>query len=600
MALATGAYLWGTGYDLVSSTALTGSRSEVRAAAAWLAAVSLLLLVAYPCLRFVIGLLRGMWWPTRLASWAVHLQRRHRDQLVHRSQVTFISSLTGPADLADEAAEVIMDALWAKGLTPSHQHAEQLARGFARAVEQFRGDPSFWPPLDQLRREVAHLALWEAANDLPREGEEEINHRIAASLGHDSDLVRALDEFLAARIPLADRTPLSFRLAGELRPTALGNAEAAVVERVHRRYGLDVSLAWPRITVLLSEGEQRRLGDVERRADAATALAAGWLVATVGLVVTAAAAPGWPVPSAALLAAAAGTLAFCRTFYQQAVERAVSHGQLVEATVDLQRLPMLDALGWRRPRSPKDERALFLALSAALAGGRVADRFQRYSETTSQGESDSAELSAALAEAIDGLPRRLHATVDRSVARAVHESVGRELPEAMTASVLGGVERGLNETLEPAVERTLQRTLAGPKLDNFDGHLSVILLQNGVSPVAIDDTRRALLQRDQPYELVVAIGHHPNTDAATAPVRIRGGNDHRTVEFAVSIDSNIPTLRQHERAVVVEPRGEDGVRFPVRLDHTVAESAWLWVRVAQHGRTIQNLEITLIAKDQRS
>ncbi|MER7582385.1 hypothetical protein [Kitasatospora sp. NPDC097691] len=575
MTLATGAYLWGSGYDLVSSTALSGSQSDARSAAAWLALIALLLLGTHPCLRLAIGLLRGRWWPDRLAWRATRQQRRDRDRIIRRNWVPV--HIASPTALADEAFAVIVEILQANGLRPPALPRERLASHFARASGILHEWPPDWAKLEWVPYRVARDVVDHLA-ETPGGLGEGASHRVNMSF-LEEDLRRALNEFLTTRIPVAGTAALSFPLSGELLPTALGNAEAAVADRVHRRYGLDLGLAWPRIAALPSEAEQRRLADAQRRADTTTALAAGWLLAAVGLVLTISASLARGLLSVVLLVAVLGTLAFFRTSYRQAVVRTVAHGRLVEAVVDLKRLPMLDALGWRRPRSPEDERALFSALSAALAGGPAEARFQRYCGTTTRSE-PGAEWSAALAETIDGL--------------------GRELPEAVTASVLGGVERGLSDTLEPAVERTLQRTLAGPELDNFDGHLSVMLVRDGVVPVEIDDTLRALLDRDRPYELVVAVGHLPTADATTAPVRIRGGNDRHTVEFGVSVDSNVPALRQGERSIVVRPDSDDKVRFPVGVGHTVAESAWLWVRVTQHGRTIQNLVITLVAMDQRS
>ncbi|MFD8301516.1 hypothetical protein ACFV29_04025 [Streptomyces sp. NPDC059690] len=577
VALAAGAFLWGTGYDLVSSTALTGSQSDVRQAAAWLAAVSLLLFAAYPCLRLAVGLLRGMWWPARIASWAVVRQRRHREP-----------SLTG---LADATANRVIEALhpW---LSLSPEQASRLSVEVEQAFERHRESPACWAINGELRRAVAQDVLGAAAERMGggRPFFEEYSER--------TGLLRVVDDFLFART-LATTAPLRYPLSNSsLQPTALGNAEAAVADRVHRRYGLDLGLAWPRITVLLTEVEQRPLTDAERRADTATSLAAGWLLATVGLLLTAGAAWGWPVPSAALLVAAVGTAAFYRAFYRQAIERIVAYGQLVEATVDVQRLTLLDALGWQRPSDSGNERAVFSALSSSLAGGPVDERFRRYSEPVAR-ETESAGLTAALTEAIDGLPDRLHNTVDRSVSEAVRQSVGRDLPK-VTRSVISSVERGLDEKLEPAVQRTLQQSLAGPKLDNFDGHLSVTLL-DGESLVPIDDSNQANVQRNRPYELAVTLGHQPDPGAGTdAPVRVRGGHDSPTVEFVVSVDSNIPALRQDGVAVVVSPDSEGRTRFAIRLDDTVTKSVWLWVRVSQHGRTIQNLEITLMAMGQAS
>ncbi|MFC9594979.1 hypothetical protein ACFTUC_34965 [Streptomyces sp. NPDC056944] len=588
VALVAGAFLWGTGYDLVSATALTGSRSDVRQAAAWLAVVSLLLFATYPCLRLVIGLLRGMWWPGLIARWSRGRQYWHRRVASSRRGAPW------PTELAHETTDRVIERLQAKGIDASSQ-AFRFSQGFIQVFESY--------PLaslavnDELRRAVAQDALGTVAKELT-ESVSDADRRIAVSLREDKDLLWAVDDVLMARSPVIGANSLRYPLANSnLQPTALGNAEAAIADRVHRRYRLYLGLAWPRMTVLLTGAEQQPLADAGRKADAATSLAAGWLLATVGLLLTAAAAPGWPVPSGTLLVAAVGTATFYLASYRQAIDRTIAYGQLVEATVDLQRLPLLDALGWRRPHDPEDERAVFAALSVALAGGPVDERFRCYSELGA-GRTESAGLSAALTEVIDGLPDRLHDSVDRSVSEAVRQSVGRDLPE-MTRSVISSVERGLDEKLEPALQRTLHQSLAGPKLDNFDGHLAVTLL-DGESPVPIDDSLQATVLRNRQYELAVTLGYWPDSGAATVPVRVRGGNSSPTVEFAVSVDSNIPALRKDGVMVVVPPEGESHTRFAVTLDDTATNSAWLWVRVSQHGRTIQNLEITLMAARQSS
>lgn len=292
------------------------------------------------------------------------------------------------------------------------------------------------------------------------------------------------------------------------------------------------------------------------------------------------------VPAIFMAVGAVGAYTLYVNSYRRAIDRTISHGRLVESVIDLYRLSLLDALGFRRPRNQEEERELFQMLSFALAGVREVDSFW-YAAATG----DSAMLSdlrSTLDAAMDELPGRLRATVDDSVSQAVRDSVDRDLPRAVTESVLGSVEQGLGETL--------RRTLAGPRLDNFDGHLSVTLLDGG-TPVRVDNEGSARMIRDHEYQLVISIGQEPSPDATTVPVRIRGGNEHPTVTFAVSIDSNVLALRQAERSLAVGRHSDSVVRFPLQLDHSAAESNWLWIRVTQHERTIQNLELTLNVTD---
>jgi len=500
VALAVSALLWGTGHELPTRDLPTNARTDAREAVAWLAAVALLLLFAYPLLGLAARWLRGLWpryGPLAQAVFSVaeEVQRRHRE-----------AALTYEIEVLDKSKFV--------SLSPE-------------------------PP----------------------------------------DI-------------MAFRTRLRFPEVGGLRPTALGNAEAAVADRVQRRYALDLAVTWPRLAALVPQLERIPLRRAERRVDAAVHLAAGWALAAIGMAI---AAGFFPEASLLLLAGAAGTLVLCATSYVQAIERTIAHGQVVESVVDLHRLSLLDALGWRRPRDAADERALFGALSVTLTGGTVDDRFRRDSAVAEE-DPGLANLRATVDEAIAALPDRLHTTIDESVSRAVGESVERGLPQVVANSVLGTVERELTDTLEPTIERTLRRSLVGPRLANFDGYVSVMLL-DGDTLVAIDDDRTAQLLVGRRYELAVVIGQQARSGSAAARLRIRGGQDETPVEFAIVIDSNVLTLRQPERPIMVERGSEGEVRFPLVVDGTTVESPWLWIRVTQRDRTIQNVELKLIPPD---
>lgn len=380
-----------------------------------------------------------------------------------------------------------------------------------------------------------------------------------------------------------------------LRLTMLGNAEEAVVWRVARRYKLDLGLAWPRLAPLIPQPEREALADAERGVDAAISSAAGWLIATAWLVVASlllialggTSDSRFYAPAIFTAIGAVGALALYVNSYRRAVDRTVSHGRAVESVVDLHRLSLLDALGWSRPASQEEEQLVFRALSDALSG-EVGAGSQWY--TSAGGDSAVlASLRSTLDATMDELPDRLRATVDNSVSRAVRDSVNRDLPQAVTESVLGSVEQGLSETLH--------RTLAGPRLDPFEGHLSVALLDEG-TPVPVDDTGSACVTWEHLYQLSIIIGQQPHHDAVTAPVRIRGAKKERsTVSFAVSIDSNVPALRQSEKPLSVDRHGESELGFPLRINRGTAVPTWLWIRVTQHGRTIQNLQVTLIVPE---
>ena len=350
-----------------------------------------------------------------------------------------------------------------------------------------------------------------------------------------------------------------------VRPTRLGDEEAALASRVERHYGLDLSYAWPRLVGLIPEPERGALVDAERGVDAAVYTAAGWLAAMAWLLAAtigflgahgsgSSVVPGWFT-----LAGAAGAFALYLDSYRRAVNRTISHGRLVESAVNLHRFSLLDALGWRRPKNAKEERRIFEALSAVLAYQADASRYWQYA---APGQS-----AAPLADA-----RR---ALDAAVA---------QMPQVVSAGVLGQVERELRGVLH--------NVLAGPPPTNFNGHLSVTLMA-GEALLHAGDGGVFAVSREREYELVISIGQRAIDEAETVPVVIRGGDDNPEVPFSISIDSNVVALRIEEQPLTVSQDSYAGLTFPLCVPPDSAEVIWLWIRVAQHNRTIQSLEITL-------
>jgi hypothetical protein len=181
------------------------------------------------------------------------------------------------------------------------------------------------------------------------------------------------------------------------------------------------------------------------------------------------------------------------------------------------------------------------------------------------------------------------AAVDDSLIRAIGA-----LPEQLADSVRAGVRIGLREDLAPAVERTLRSSLRGPVLDNYDGQLSIALLE-GNEVVPIDDHGAANVRWEQNHELSVVIGPDATSDGLSAPLRLRGGNDVATVRFEVTVHSNVPALRQQARTVDVPAGRPASLTFPLDLDSPSTETPWIWVQVSQRGRTLQSLELTLLS-----
>jgi hypothetical protein len=304
-----------------------------------------------------------------------------------------------------------------------------------------------------------------------------------------------------------------------------------------------------------------------RRIQSAVALAVGWSAGGAWLVAVIASNTGvwrdrW-IGVAVAAAAGFGTFARSRSAYNDAVHRTILLGQAVESAVDIHRLELLDALHWRRPTDPDDERALFTALASSYNGGAPAAEFRRWSEAD-----ETVARPDSLLQSIDTLPDQL---ID---------------------SVRAGVRIGLREDLGPAVEQTLRSSLRGPVLDNYDGQLSVALLEGDrVVPIGID--HRASVRWGERHDLSVVIGPEALADGLTGPLRLRGGNDAAIVRFDVAVESNIAALRQRARTVDVAADRPTTMLFPLDLGDPGSEVPWIWVQISQRGRTMQSLEIIL-------
>jgi hypothetical protein len=552
-ALAVGALLWGTGNELpfVGSWKPVQGSADTRDAVAWLGGLALFLVLAHPLLRFAARLLHGNW-PASLARLGARRSARLA-RLLHRTMARTHTSL---------GARATAEALLAEVQDIVNDLAVELDPGAADAVNRAmqKACRNELAPLSEHLRE--HMPSSDESWQKLRQA---VLHAVVAAAERiaPGDAVGVLGMLQSRARVWAGAPHVSPRL-GRPRPTRLGNAEAAVADRVYARYGLELEVAWPHLSSLIPEPSRSMLGAAERGVDTAVYVAAGWGLAAVGAAL---AASFYLSASPLLVVGVVGSLALCTSSYSQAITRAVAHGHLVESAVDLHRLELLDALGWRRPGSAQDERALFEALSIALAGGPADERFRR---RTAPGE--RADVGESVDRAIDSFAGRLEESVQRTLA-------------PVAGAVLSTVAEGLQETL--------QRSLAGPPLTNFNGHVSVGLIA-GDAQLEPGRERRVRIEPGVGYRLIVAIGPRPHPSAATARLRVRGGEDSEQAVFALAVDSNLAELRRDEDDIVV-PRGGEAMReFAFKIDEWPAEPPWLWVRVMQHQRTLQNIDLTLV------
>jgi hypothetical protein len=141
-----------------------------------------------------------------------------------------------------------------------------------------------------------------------------------------------------------------------------------------------------------------------------------------------------------------------------------------------------------------------------------------------------------------------------------------------------------------ALTHAFREAIYGPTLTNYDGWVSVDVLSDN-QRVPVSEDRRVDLQPDRRYELRVVIAGDRVTLTAERLV-VTGGTDRETAEFAVEVDSDQRALRCPSQRLMV---GEDGamVTFTVQTPQEgFTAPPWLWIRVSQHRRLLQSIELT--------
>ncbi|MEV4830532.1 hypothetical protein AB0K25_19690 [Micromonospora sp. NPDC049257] len=147
-----------------------------------------------------------------------------------------------------------------------------------------------------------------------------------------------------------------------MRPTALGNALAAMEDSAGRDYGLDAVIVWPRLYPVLGDKVRAMVDDRRDMMDAAgrMAVTAGLTTAvSIGLLVGA----RWWI----LLALIPAGLAVVS--YAGAVSAAVAYGEAVRSAFDLHRADLLIALRLPAPRNSGQEYRLNQELCAMWRQG---------------------------------------------------------------------------------------------------------------------------------------------------------------------------------------------------------------------------------------
>ncbi|MFD3524954.1 hypothetical protein [Streptomyces sp. NPDC058653] len=141
-----------------------------------------------------------------------------------------------------------------------------------------------------------------------------------------------------------------------LRPTALGNALAAMEDRAGTAYGWDTPVAWPRLYPLLGAGVRSVVDDRRDQLDVCCRVSAVAGVSALASVPLLATTDWW-------LALTAAPLLLAWFAYSAAVRAAVSYGESVRVAFDLHRFDLYPALHIPVPDTPSTERTTNTALS---------------------------------------------------------------------------------------------------------------------------------------------------------------------------------------------------------------------------------------------
>jgi hypothetical protein len=157
------------------------------------------------------------------------------------------------------------------------------------------------------------------------------------------------------------------------------------------------------------------------------------------------------------------------------------------------------------------------------------------------------------------------------------------------------------EAVDSTVGRTLARHLQGPPMVNYNGHVGVIL-QGPTGPVELGTDRAATVSPGL-YELRVAIGPESTVrdlaPLAEAALLVRGGEERGVVPFFVGVDSNVSSARRGAVASDVARTALKVTQFDIDVPEDAPAESWLWVRVTQNRRTIQNLKLLLAVRGRR-
>lgn len=236
---------------------------------------------------------------------------------------------------------------------------DQVTLPVLRALE------GYWPPgLGWLRQWLTAFQSWRLNPAEAKLQHLEARRRDAGLSASEHAEFTSLDIFLR-RAPAEPAARM---------PTRLGNVLRAGETWPRDKYGLDASICWPRLWLALSEDVKGELAEERRHLDRAVVVFIWGGLLLVWVFLT-----WW-----ALLAAGA----VCAFAYWWAVRRAEAFADLVEATFDLYRGKLYDALRLPKPGKPSEEPASGKAVTAFLWRGAVDEELAFVNGGPEQGHGD--------------------------------------------------------------------------------------------------------------------------------------------------------------------------------------------------------------------
>jgi hypothetical protein len=185
---------------------------------------------------------------------------------------------------------------------------------------------------------------------------EKLFHRYQTIAEHEADRPLSRDE--RARFHQIDQTLHRMPSPDSMMPTQLGNILRAAEERPMQRYGLDALVCWSRLWLLLPDTTRNELTAARTNLNITVRVMLWGALFAVG---------AWWVWWSVLVA-----IIIVGFAYRRALVAAQTYGTLIEATFDVHRWLLYDALHLPRPTTPQDERAMGQRVTQYLYRG-IAD-----------------------------------------------------------------------------------------------------------------------------------------------------------------------------------------------------------------------------------